>query len=155
MQQASATLSPLDLLIIEDEKSLCENLELFFSMYHLKVLFLKSIKEVTQWIHTNSNLPPLTFVDRRLSDDTMDGLLLIQTLRARDKNNAAIYLFSAETTTLEQAKLYGATGIFPKPFDLSELLRLIKTHINRYSFAEKSSASGYDLLKISCSELNH
>lgn len=117
---------PCQVLVIEDEKSICNALELLFELSGSKAIFINSFDEALSWVEKHKVLPPLTLVDRRLHNK--DGFTLIRTLRKMTNQNSAIYLFSADRISLAEAMSHGATGIIPKPFEADALLQLIERY---------------------------
>jgi two-component system response regulator AtoC len=110
-------------LIIDDEQSLLESLEMFFSDGGYEVACAGSAQdglETTSTFH-----PDVIILDIRLPDK--DGFQVIEELR-RQKNPTPIIMITAfhdMETTIKTVKL-GAFEYIPKPIDVDELERAVR-----------------------------
>lgn len=110
-------------LIIDDEQSLLESLEMFFSDGGYEVACAGSAQEGLET--TSTFHPDVIILDIRLPDK--DGFQVIEELR-RQKNPTPIIMITAfhdMETTIKTVKL-GAFEYIPKPIDVDELERAVR-----------------------------
>lgn len=110
-------------LIIDDEQSLLESLEMFFSDGGYEVACAGSAREGLE--NTSTFHPDVIILDIRLPDK--DGFQVIEELR-RQKNPTPIIMITAfhdMETTIKTVKL-GAFEYIPKPIDVDELERAVR-----------------------------
>ena len=111
------------ILIVDDEKSLLESLEMFLSEKGYEVDCAMTAAEALQ--KNNSFRPDAVILDIRLPD--MDGLEVLRQLRLKVKKNNVIIItaFHDMDTTIKAMKL-GACEYIPKPIDIEELEKAIE-----------------------------
>jgi two-component system response regulator AtoC len=110
-------------LIVDDEQSLLESLEMFFSDGGYEVACAGSAGEGLE--STSAFHPDVIILDIRLPDK--DGFQVIEELR-RQKNPTPIIMITAfhdMETTIKTVKL-GAFEYIPKPIDVDELERAVR-----------------------------
>ncbi|HAR97181.1 MAG TPA: sigma-54-dependent Fis family transcriptional regulator [Deltaproteobacteria bacterium] len=110
-------------LIVDDEQSLLESLEMFFSDSDYEVACAGTAREGLE--RTSTFQPDVIILDIRLPDK--DGFQVIEELR-RQKNTTPIIMITAfhdMETTIRTVKL-GAFEYIPKPIDVDELERAVR-----------------------------
>jgi two-component system response regulator AtoC len=126
------------ILIIDDETSLLESLEMFLTEKGYTVACARSAGEGLQLSRVFD--PQVIILDIRLPD--LDGLEVLQQLvRNGRKNIIIITAFHDMETTIKAVK-YGAFEYIPKPIDVEELERAIDKAIKSL----KSTPTGQALL---------
>jgi len=110
------------ILIIDDEQSLLESLEMFLGEKGYEVGCALSASEGLE--KNKSFDPDVIILDIRLPD--IDGLEVLQDLRRNHKEKSVIIItaFHDMDTTIKAMKL-GACEYIPKPIDIEELERAI------------------------------
>jgi len=111
------------ILIVDDERSLLESLEMFLSEKDYEVACAMTAAEGLK--KNNSFKPDVIILDIRLPD--MDGLEVLKELRLKAKKNNVIIItaFHDMDTTIKAMK-FGACEYIPKPIDIEELERAVE-----------------------------
>ena len=115
----------ISVLIIEDEKSICDFIGKTLDSHEYKVTAANNGKDGLALI--TSSLPDLVLLDLGLPD--MDGMDIIR--KTRERSSLPIIVISARTQEKEkvQALDAGADDYITKPFGTFELLARIRTAI--------------------------
>jgi two-component system, NtrC family, response regulator AtoC len=109
------------ILIIDDERSLLESLEMFLSEKGYKV---ESAITALEGLEKSATFDPhVVILDVRLPD--MDGLEVLQKLRMADRKNIIIITAFHDMETTIKAVKFGAFDYIPKPIDVEELEKAI------------------------------
>lgn len=122
----------ITVLIVEDEKSICDFISKTLNSHEYKVLTASNGKDGLTMI--TSSLPDVVLLDLGLPD--MDGLDVIR--KTREWSSLPIIVISARTQEKEKVAALdaGADDYITKPFGTFELLARIRTairHNNRIS----------------------
>lgn len=124
------------ILIIDDEQSLLESLEMFLTEKGYVVACARSATEGLEQCRLFD--PQVIILDIRLPD--MDGLdVLRQLIRSGRKNIIIITAFHDMEITIKAVK-YGAFEYIPKPIDVEELERAIDRAIKSLNSTPTSKA---------------
>jgi len=134
----------LHILIIEDEKSICNFIKTALSVQNYRISMANTGEEGISMI--TSRCPDLVLLDLGLPD--MDGSEIIR--QVREWSNLPLIVISARTQEKEkvQALDLGADDYITKPFGSSELLARIRTalrHSNQPLTASGSPSSCYQV----------
>jgi two-component system, NtrC family, response regulator AtoC len=124
------------ILIIDDERSLLESLEMFLTEKGYAVECATTAAEGFE--KSDSFNPDATILDIRLPD--MDGLEVLRKLRSLDKRNIIIITAFHDMDTTIKAVKSGAFEYIPKPIDVEELERAIDRAMRFSSFAHGTDA---------------
>ncbi|HOE18028.1 MAG TPA: sigma-54 dependent transcriptional regulator [Syntrophorhabdaceae bacterium] len=129
------------ILIIDDEQSLLESLEMFLSEKGYDVCCTLSAAEGVK--KNESFAPDIVILDIRLPDK--NGLDVLQELRQRhnEKNIIIITAFHDMETTITAMKL-GACEYIPKPIDIEELEKAIDRALKVGSLKRGADAISLD-----------
>ncbi len=132
----------ISVLIIEDEKSICDFIGKTLDSHEYKVTVANNGKDGLALI--TSSLPDLVLLDLGLPD--MDGMDIIR--KTREWSSLPIIVISARTQEKEkvQALDAGADDYITKPFGTFELLARIRTairHNNKLSDASQTATRPY------------
>jgi two-component system, NtrC family, response regulator AtoC len=119
------------ILIIDDERSLLESLEMFLGEKGYTVECATTAAEGFE--KSDSFNPDATILDIRLPD--MDGLEVLQKLRSLDKKNIIIITAFHDMDTTIKAVKSGAFEYIPKPIDVEELEKAIDRAMRFSSFS--------------------
>jgi len=111
------------ILIVDDESSLLESLEMFLSEKGYDVCCALSALEGLA--KSASFDPHVIILDVRLPD--MDGIEVLRRLRAGDKTNVIIITAFHDMDTTIRAVKSGAFEYIPKPIDVEELEKAIES----------------------------
>ena len=77
----------------------------------------------------DSQTPALVITDVRMP--LMDGVELVRRLRARPTTRLVpILVFATSSSARDQAIAAGATGSLDKPFDISDMVRIVGEHLD-------------------------
>jgi two-component system, NtrC family, response regulator AtoC len=109
------------ILIIDDERSLLESLDMFLTEKGYTVQCATTAAEGFK--KSDSFNPDATILDIRLPD--MDGLEVLEKLRRNDKKNIIIITAFHDMDTKKKAVKSGAFEYIPKPIDVEELEKAI------------------------------
>jgi DNA-binding response OmpR family regulator len=118
------------ILIIDDEKDLCELVQLIFKDEDFKIHYAVSLKEgKKEWLNHS---PPIVLLDQNLPDGT--GLELIESDPSLLQNSKVI-MITADTKpeTKERARAAGTEYFIQKPFSLKLIRELIHEIITVYN----------------------
>ena len=124
------------ILIIDDERSLLESLEMFLSEKGYAVECATTAAEGFE--KSDSFNPDATILDIRLPD--MDGLEVLQRLRSLDKKNIIIITAFHDMDTTIKAVKSGAFEYIPKPIDVEELEKAIDRAMKHSSLSYGAGA---------------
>lgn len=109
------------ILIIDDEHSLLESLDMFLTEKGYAIEC--AITAAEGFEKSDSFNPDVTILDIRLPD--MDGLEVLEKLRRNDKKNIIIITAFHDMDTTIKAVKSGAFEYIPKPIDVEELEKAI------------------------------
>ncbi|MGA1862638.1 sigma-54 dependent transcriptional regulator [Deferribacter thermophilus] len=112
------------ILIVDDEKSFRDFLEILFVDEGFNVYLAKDVAEATEIIKKNKDKIDIILSDLVLKDK--DGLEIAKFCRSNDLNIPLILMtaYASDETAIESIKL-GVIDYITKPFDTDELLDLI------------------------------
>ncbi len=111
-------------LIVEDDSSIREALELTFEMLGIQVSWAVSGEDALEKVHPGLSL---MIVDGRLPD--LHGLELVRRVRPQLPESTLYYLFSAEAgLNPDELRACGIQGLIRKPFDTERLIELAASH---------------------------
>jgi DNA-binding response OmpR family regulator len=116
-----------NIVIIEDDESLQEGLCLIFNNEDFCVRAVSNADNLGQLVRDFS--PDLYLIDYRLPGD--NGIEITQNIRAHENGNRIpIIIMSASGQSLqEEALRAGADGFIRKPFDVDDLIALVKNNL--------------------------
>lgn len=125
-------------LIIDDEQSLLESLEMFFSDGGYEVACAATAQE--GFDRTSTFHPDVIILDIRLPDK--DGFQVIEELRHRKDTTPIIMItaFHDMETTIKTVKM-GAFEYIPKPIDVDELERAVRKALKFSSSLSRDTIS--------------
>ena len=108
----------MKILVVDDEKSICETLELFLREKGFEVL---SVENGEKGLHAaEEERPDIVILDLRLPG--LDGLEVLQRLKQKDKDIAVIMITGYhDMESAIQAMKLGAFEYIHKPIDVDEL----------------------------------
>ena len=126
------------ILLIEDEKNICNFIATTLRAQNYKVSFTNSA--VNGLSLAASECPDLILLDLGLPD--MDGIAVIRNVR--EWNHVPILVISARTQEQEKVEALdaGADDYITKPFGTSELLARIRTALRRSTINGSATAPG-------------
>ncbi|MDP3048817.1 MAG: response regulator [Thermodesulfovibrionales bacterium] len=112
-----------NILIIDDEKDLCQLLGDALSSHGFNVEFANTRREAMSSL--KSRLPDLVFLDLKLPDG--DGLRLLSSIK-KINPGTTVNIISAYGTeeVRDKARKFGAYGFIDKPFSEEDILRSIR-----------------------------
>ena len=134
------------ILVIEDEKNICNFMKMIFETNDYQVIFAQNGKNgLTMFF---SHTPDLVILDLGLPD--MDGVDVIREIRA--KNDTPIVVLSARTDESDKVEALdlGANDYVTKPFGTAELLARVRATLRNSRFqgtgkSVRESFSLYDM----------
>ena len=134
------------ILVVEDEKNICNFMKMIFETNDYQVIFAQNGKNgLTMFFSHN---PDLVILDLGLPD--MDGVDVIREIRA--KNDTPIVVLSARTDESDKVEALdlGANDYVTKPFGTAELLARVRATLRNSSFqgtgkSVRESFSLYDM----------
>lgn len=110
-------------LIIDDDQGVIEALQAALELWEFESLGIKNTQNIVATIADEK--PDIIFLDLLLSGT--DGAAVTNIIRSQAKfNTIPIILMSAHPTAKEISTQIAVDGFLPKPFDLENLLGLIK-----------------------------
>ena len=116
-----------NLLIVDDEKSICAMLEIAFRSQGHRVESATSVDAALRKLETSPY--DLLISDIKMPNAT--GLDLLTKVRETNAEMPVILITAHGTQQVcDEAKKLGAIGALAKPFHPSEILRLIDTHLH-------------------------
>ena len=134
------------ILVVEDEKNICNFMKMIFETNDYQVIFAQNGKNgLTMFFSHN---PDLVILDLGLPD--MDGVDVIREIRA--KNDTPIVVLSARTDESDKVEALdlGANDYVTKPFGTAELLARVRATLRNSRFqgtgkSVRESFSLYDM----------
>ena len=134
------------ILVVEDEKNICNFMKMIFETNDYQVIFAQNGKNgLTMFFSHN---PDLVILDLGLPD--MDGVDVIREIRA--KNDTPIVVLSARTDESDKVEALdlGANDYVTKPFGTAELLARVRATLRNSRYqgkgkCERESFSLYDM----------
>jgi len=110
------------ILIVDDEKLICDLLVEFLTREGYKVAVATCLKDAVKFMDDSAF--KLAFVDLKLPDG--DGIGVISTLRANNPKLKAVIMTGFPTDrSREQAKKLGVIAYISKPFQLSQIQKIL------------------------------
>ena len=115
------------ILVIDDDEDMVEMLQLILTSRGYKVL---ASPNGAFFSEMSKDMPDLILLDVLLSGE--DGREICQRLKSSDQTrHIPVILFSAHSNLSNAtASRYGADEFLSKPFDLDELLDIVKKHLS-------------------------
>ena len=114
------------LFIVDDDYDILLSLSMWFKKMGYDVDTFENSRTMFTALHRA--VPDLILLDINLQGE--DGRDICKQIKSDDKISCPIILFSANYPALEGlSKDYCADGILHKPFELQEILQLVKSHI--------------------------
>jgi len=111
------------ILVVDDEKAICEILEEFLSLFGHSVTSANSGADAIEVVHRAR--PDVVFLDIRMPG--MSGLDVLKEIKALDSSVRVIMISAfGDEETESMARELGADGYIQKPVDLPDLLVLLK-----------------------------
>ena len=111
------------ILVVDDEKAICEILEEFLSLFGHSVTSANSGADAIEVVRRAS--PDVVFLDIRMPG--MSGLDVLKEIKALDSSVRVIMISAfGDEETESMARELGADGYIQKPVDLPGLLVLLK-----------------------------
>ena len=111
------------ILVVDDEKAICEILEEFLSLFGHSVTSANSGADAIEVVRRAS--PDVVFLDIRMPG--MSGLDVLKEIKALDSSVRVIMISAfGDEETESMARELGADGYIQKPVDLPDLLVLLK-----------------------------
>jgi len=111
------------ILVVDDEKAICEILEEFLSLFGHSVTSANSGADAIEVVRRAS--PDVVFLDIRMPG--MSGLDVLKEIKALDSSIRVIMISAfGDEETESMARELGADGYIQKPVDLPDLLVLLK-----------------------------
>jgi two-component system KDP operon response regulator KdpE len=135
----------ITVLIVEDEKNICDFMSSVLQSNHYKVLTAYSGREAITI--ATSHCPDVILLDLGLPD--LDGLEILK--RIRSWSNAPIIIISARTQEKEKVLALdaGADDYITKPFGTEEMLARIRTALrHNVKLSANNSAKRYSVLDL-------
>jgi len=113
----------MNILVIEDDNTLCEFLGLLFRELHpdSKVTFFKTCKSVFDNIRKDK--PDVVILDYLLDECTAEPI--VELIRQEWKKEVKIVICSASSNINEIAKLMDIDVVVKKPFTIEDLMNVI------------------------------
>lgn len=133
------------ILVIEDDQILRENTTEFLRCENFEVFVAKDGLEGVQ--QTLKNLPDLILCD--ISMPNMNGYDFYKTIKQiKATSTIPLVFFSAKTENqdIRAGMQLGADDYIIKPFDFFELLKVIKTRLDKYETIEKFNDEKFNAL---------
>lgn len=128
----------MHILMIEDNESVCEMMEMFFEKENWNVTFVHDGKEGLDEYLDNSEKYNLIILDIMLP--SMDGIQICREIRKVDKEVPVIMLTAKDSESDEVIGLeIGADDYVTKPFSPLTLVARIKSTARRVNFSGQSS----------------
>ncbi|MBI2022654.1 response regulator [Candidatus Daviesbacteria bacterium] len=113
------------ILVLDDDPGILEAIKAILESEGYEV---KAYERTDQIRISGEGRPDLIILDLLLSGK--DGKEVARELKQNDKTKSIpIIMFSAHPTAWESAKESGVDDFLPKPFDMNELLSMVKKYI--------------------------
>ena len=118
----SQPIEPHDVLVVDDDDSICEVIELLLTDEGYAVRCAQTAHRAFQLIHEQH--PAVIVLDLALPDQS--GEEFITTYRRLPNATAPIIVLSGLSNVVQFGAEIGAAGSLAKPFDIDTLLKLIE-----------------------------
>ncbi len=110
------------MLVVDDEKLICDLLVEYLTREGYEVVSAKSLKDAKKSM--GDTAVKLAFVDLKLPDS--DGIEVIRALRTKNPKMEAVIMTGFPTDkSREQAKKLGVIAYISKPFQLSQIREIL------------------------------
>ncbi len=114
------------LFIVDDDYDILLSLSMWFKKMGYEVDTFQNSRGL--FTALQQHVPDLILLDINLQGE--DGRDVCKTIKSNQKTNCPVILFSANYPALESCgKDNCADGILHKPFELQEVLQLVKSHL--------------------------
>lgn len=117
------------ILLVEDESDLINILDVVLSEEGYQVTQMRSAEEAMQFCQVST--PDLIISDIKMGK--MDGLTMFEQMRNSPNTKKIPFIFISATSdiaSINKAKELGAAAYFPKPFDVDEVIKTVKTIVS-------------------------
>ena len=115
------------ILLIDDDPGIIEVMTILLKEQHFEVFNSHHEQKLLSIIHTQK--PDLILLDLWISG--MDGREVFQKIQELQLHpKIPILITSAKNDALKVADQLGADGFIPKPFDIHEFIRIVKSHLS-------------------------
>lgn len=116
------------ILVVDDDRDILDAMELLLEDAGYYVVKSEKGEAAEALAKNGHTLPQLLILDMFLSGK--DGRTIAQFLKSQDKTKALpILMMSAHPNAADSVKQTGADAFLPKPFDIDELLDMIRTYV--------------------------
>lgn len=112
-------------LVVDDDDTIAMTLESFLVEEGYKVMVAHNGKEALERAEASS--PAVILLDMKMP--VMDGWAFASAYRQQDGPHAPIIVMTAAHDSRQRASEIAADGFIPKPFDLDELLALMRRYL--------------------------
>jgi CheY-like chemotaxis protein len=123
-----------DVLVVDDNADLVEVMALMLADAGYSVRSARNGKEALEAV--SERMPDLVLLDMLMP--VMDGWQCARELRARYGRAVPIVVVTAAEHARASAAEIGADDVLSKPFDLSQLLKLVARHVARPATAQRA-----------------
>ncbi|HEY1387706.1 MAG TPA: response regulator [Ktedonobacterales bacterium] len=113
------------ILVVDDDDTIAMTLESFLVEEGYPVMVAHNGQEALERVEESS--PAVILLDMKMP--VMDGWAFASAYRQQDGPHAPIIVMTAAHDSRQRASEIAADGFVPKPFDLDELLALIRRYI--------------------------
>jgi two-component system chemotaxis response regulator CheY len=120
-----AAIDQQPILVVDDDDTIAMTLESFLVEEGYKVMVAHNGKEALERAEASS--PAVILLDMKMP--VMDGWAFASAYRQQDGPHAPIIVMTAAHDSRQRASEIAADGFIPKPFDLDELLALMRRYL--------------------------
>ncbi len=113
------------ILVVDDDDTIAMTLEAFFVEEGYKVMVAHNGKEALE--RAGKSPPAVILLDMKMP--VMDGWAFASAYRQQSGPHAPIIVMTAAHDSRQRASEIAADGFIPKPFDLDELLAIIRRFV--------------------------
>lgn len=120
------TMAPVQhpILVVDDDETIAAIIETFLSEEGYSVVVARNGKEALEW--AEASLPSIILLDMKMP--VMDGWAFAAAYRQQPEPHAPIVVMTAAHDSRQRAREIAADGFIPKPFDLDDLLTLVRRY---------------------------
>jgi len=120
---------PVDVLVIDDDEAIRDLVTAMFAEEGYSIMTVASVDNALEVVERHP--PKIIFLDSATAEASAGDVAFVTAYRQSPPPHAPIILFTAVTNAACYAEQLHVDGLLTKPFEVEELLALVRQHTDR------------------------